>query len=362
MKHILKAAIVILCFCIVWACSDSDNPYENGQSITIQSMDIFFTPAASSGKIIVSSPNEVMAKSSAPWCKVQNINGGSITLEADANTSLEGRTAVISIYSANDSVSVTAQQEGLVFTIIASNIITDDDAGSRTFDLQHNFDGGVNLYSSADWLRWAIEGNHFIINYDANNSGHKRSAYVYYTVAGFKDSILVQQVDFNKDFAGKYKIRSSNSAVDGMIFSLYEDRLVFDDYNQTIEGKFDTDKGTFTTSYGQKTGTPEKFISLEPHLPSSYSQYNINLEALTERSNSGWHYPNMEDHTFGPNTGTLVITFSYDEVTGKHIGTLSGKYNGWDINGLQFGVFEEVNTPFLYHGKALQFPNAHFEK
>lgn len=364
MNKTINALLLFLCLALTWACgdSDNDNPYATVHSISVENMDIFFSPSAATGTINVSAPEAVQAKSSASWCKVQGVAGNTITLQADANNSLEGRTAIISIYTPNDSISVTAQQDGLVFTIVASDIMANDDAGSQTFDLQHNVDNGVDVTSSADWLRWAIDGDNFIVSYDANNSGHKRTAYIYYTVAGFKDSIMVQQVEFAKDFGGTYKIRSSNAAVDGMNFTLSEDKLVFDDYDQTIAGTFDLSAGTFTARYGQKTGTPAKFISQSPHLSSSFSSYNINLEVLTGTTNSGWHWPNSSDHTFGANTGTLIITFDYDEASGKHIGTLSGKYNGKNIDGLRFGVFDNTQSPFLYHGTALNFPNAHFEK
>lgn len=364
MKKTIYALLAVVCLLAAAACGDdNDNPYALHNDITVKQMDIFFSPAPSTGTIVVDAPGAVQAKSAADWCKVESVSGNTITLSADENNTLEGRSSLITIYTDDDSTTVTAQQEGLVFAIDATDIASDDNEGSRSFTLHHNFD--VDVTSTADWLKWSISGDRFNVHFDANNTGHVRKAYIKYNVAGTDYTITVRQMDFEKDIAGQYKIYCSNDqTLNGMTFTINRTSMTFDDYDQTWTGSYDESTGMFTASCGQKSGTPAKFISQRPKLPQSYSSFDVYVMWMSGSRSTGYYTPNQYVHYFGVNSGFYMnISFDYDEEKGVTIGSLSGKWGRLDINGLNFGIFHNTsNGVEPVSPNIMSFQNAHFEK
>ncbi len=363
MKKTLYVLISLVYMLAFASCSDdNDNPYALRDNVKIKKMDIFFSPAPSTGEIVVDAPQAIKAKSSATWCRVDGIDGNTVKLSADENNTLEGRSSVITIYSGEDSTTVTAQQEGLVFAIDATDIAGDDSEGSRSFTLHHNFD--VDVTSTADWLTWSISNDRFNVHFDANNTGHVRKGYIKYNVAGTDYTITVRQMDFDKDIAGKYKIYCKDQTLSGLTFTLNKTSMTFDDYEQTWEGTYDEATGMFTANCGQKSGTPAQFISRAPHLPQSYSNFDVYVMWMSGSRNTGYYTPNQYVHYFGVNSGFyLNISFDYDEEKGKTIGSLSGKWGNLNIDGLCFGLFQTTNNGVeARYPVALQFQNAHFEK
>ncbi len=75
--------------------------------------DVIFETQGGAGFIKVESPGTVSAKSNSDWCK-STVSGNTISLIADANTSIVGRTATITIESGGEKIEVTAVQTASV--------------------------------------------------------------------------------------------------------------------------------------------------------------------------------------------------------------------------------------------------------
>lgn len=215
MKKVIYSLLGLLAIFSFAACSDddNDNPYEHTSTIAITSQDITFQAAGGNGTVTVNSTNGISGvKSSESWCTA-TFDGNVVSVKADPNKDFNGRSSLLTIYSGTDSVNVTAQQLGIVFSIQADSLINvNDDAQRKTYAFNSNVD--VKVSSSADWLTASADSDSLVVNAAANESGKIRSAYVYYQVGEMVDSMKVIQgslQDFlNKQFIfGGYNIEAT---------------------------------------------------------------------------------------------------------------------------------------------------------
>lgn len=190
------------------SCSDDDdNPYEHESTISVVSSDVIFGGGASAGSVVVNAPQGVTSATFPVSWATATVTGDTVKVAVEANPDLEGRTALLTIKSGNDSVQVPVTQTGFVFNLSTGTAIQqlNDAAASRSYHLEHSTDVNVSLDSlTSTWLTAAVEGDSLKVSFTANNTGKPRLGYIYYTSGNISDSIRVTQYELNKDILGDY--------------------------------------------------------------------------------------------------------------------------------------------------------------
>lgn len=210
---LLAALFAVLAFYSCKDIDDSANPYTYYATITVDSADVFFPAAPSTGSIIVTAPGGIThVTSSASWCTAA-IDGNAVKLAATQNDNLEERASQITIWSGSDSTKVTVRQMGFILQLETGNadnsVVTGDGAGARSFYMKHNTE--INVSTAVDWVTPSVTGDSLVLTLTENATGNPRETYVYYSSGSLKDSILVTQFEVAKDMLGDYDLTYLNS-------------------------------------------------------------------------------------------------------------------------------------------------------
>lgn len=141
--------------------------------------------------------------SDAEWLK-GSVSEGVLTISADRNTKLQGRTGVITIKVGDLTDEITVNQGPLTFPLIkVTKISQNDDAKTYTYEFPSDVE--VTFTSDVAWLHGSFANETVTVTVDANNEGHIRSGKLSYSLEGAEGSITVEQYEFDKDIAGEYQ-------------------------------------------------------------------------------------------------------------------------------------------------------------
>lgn len=150
----------------------------------------------------------VEISSDAEWLK-GSVSEGVLTISADRNTKLQGRTGVITIKVGDLTDEITVNQGPLTFPLIkVTKISQNDDAKTYTYEFPSDVE--VTFTSDAAWLHGSFANETVTVSVDANNEGHIRSGKLSYSLEGAEGSITVEQYEFDKDIAGEYNLYYTN--------------------------------------------------------------------------------------------------------------------------------------------------------
>lgn len=211
MNKIISFFVLALGMVLAAGCSDDtiDNPYAKTSSIVVDSADVIFQAAPSTGSITVTAPNGITdVKTSSSWCTAE-VSGNVVKINVAQNNSYEGRSSMVTIYSGQDYTEVNVQQLGFILQLESGSAdnsikVNTDDAQSLAFYMKHNTD--VQFSSTADWLKTTVTDDSLKVSLDANTTGVPRAAWLHYSSGNIKDSLLVSQFDIKKDILGDYKL------------------------------------------------------------------------------------------------------------------------------------------------------------
>lgn len=146
--------------------------------------------------------------SDAEWLK-GSVSEGVLTISADRNTKLQGRTGVITIKVGDLTDEITVNQGPLTFPLIkVTKISQNDDAKTYTYEFPSDVE--VTFTSDVAWLHGSFANETVTVTVDANNEGHIRSGNLSYSLEGAAGTIAVSQCDFAKDIAGDYNLYYTN--------------------------------------------------------------------------------------------------------------------------------------------------------
>ncbi len=206
MKKIFSIiSVVALAFSIV-ACSDDDDEgaaYNRASTISVVSSHVLFSAKAETGNVVIKSQGPISLSETSEWCKATVVGDTLVQVAVDNNENINGRSCVLTIKSGVDSTNVTVQQQGFVFQSgVGTTLVSNDLAYKKSFSL--NCNGAPTIFSTNDWLSVTAENDSLVVSMEANDTGHLRQGYIKYTYGELKDSILVTQYDFAKDIAGQY--------------------------------------------------------------------------------------------------------------------------------------------------------------
>ncbi len=178
----------------VTACSDdTENPYASEKTIQIVSADVQFDPQGGTGSVVVAAPNGVTGvECTASWIST-SVVGNAITVSAAANTSVQGRSARLTIRSLTETAYIVVQQLGVDFIFEGlPQIQADRDGDSFTFYTKSNVP--FTITSDVEWIKVSVEGNQAIIKVEKNEQFQSRTGVITCVASGTtKTTTIVQE-------------------------------------------------------------------------------------------------------------------------------------------------------------------------
>ncbi len=185
------------------ACSEeTENPYDGESSVQLLATDVDFRAAASTGTILFKALGEVSATSASEWCTAE-VAGDTVKVSVKQNTTIVGRSTVVTLTCGDDKLNVAVTQQGVVFqpekTMVA---VSSDDAQTLTYGLKSNVD--LTVEYAPEWADVTLENGTMSVVLTANETGHVRQDYIKFRSEEFVDSLQIMQADFDKDIAGTY--------------------------------------------------------------------------------------------------------------------------------------------------------------
>lgn len=186
------------------ACSDDEHvgsEYAHESTVKVKSADVLFSAAAGTGSVEFEAPAAATASVDAHWASAV-VNGNKVDVTVAKNAKLEGRTALLTIRSGEDSTQVTIQQRGMMFKYGGeqTEFIYNDEA--RTLSIPVSNEGADLSIKGLDWAEATITEERIDIKLAENTTGHVRSGYIKYSAGPYTDSIFVYQGE-KKDVINK---------------------------------------------------------------------------------------------------------------------------------------------------------------
>lgn len=206
MKKIFSLVCMVAMTLSFMACSDDDDTgaaYTRTSTISVVKSDVLFSAKAGTGSVTVKANGPLEVIDTCSWCKVAATSDSTVSVSVDLNDDKLGRSSLLTIKSGIDSVNVTVQQEGFVFqTDMGTVAAFGDEATEKSYAMTCN--GDPQITSTEDWLTVTTRNDSLIVSAAENNTGTIRKGYIKFTYGELKDSVLVNQYDFDKDIAGNY--------------------------------------------------------------------------------------------------------------------------------------------------------------
>ena len=346
----MKKIFSILCMLAMTlsfvACSDDNDEgaaYNRPSSISIVKSDVLFSANAGTGYVQVSTGAPLIVEGGNDWCDAKVVSDSTVEVSVNNNEGIDGRSCILTLKSGVDSVNVTVQQQGFIFSLtgVTSALSCGDAATTKRFALKTN--GTPSVVADADWVIASIVEDSLQIGVKANATGHLRQANVKISFGEFTDSIKVSQYDFKKDIAGDY-------------YLAYYD----------ADGKLSAFSAELTTSGNQYTMTlPELGLTLPVNFDEKACQLNIAagsyMGPFSSQGTTLYIYALLGSMTTGNLTWSpalkLYADFSYsdDEGTMAYFDT-TGTYNYLSFfvfsdktlsGDTALGYLENLFSPFL---------------
>ncbi|MDR2385144.1 MAG: BACON domain-containing protein [Tannerella sp.] len=190
--------------------------------LTVKSANVIFSAAAGSGTIVVSeTEGAISAVSDQTWCKVSVANN-TVAVNIDANNSISGRTALITLKADSKENHVPVTQAGAVLTLATTTVDVDGKEGQAKISFEADIT--VSSITSPDnWITGFVEGQELTLQFQANPSYsesrtgqvslHLANGTMYdriMTVTQNKNYFTYEELEY-KHFLGEYTMSYSTS-------------------------------------------------------------------------------------------------------------------------------------------------------
>lgn len=217
MKQIYSIFMWVTCLACLVACEKDStvNPYAtDATTISIAKSDVLFGPEASTGTIEIQSSTDITdVKTSANWLTT-SVNGKVVTVYAQANDRVEGRSARVTINTQQGSTYVVVQQHGQDFILSANSEIAMDEFGKEfSFFTKSNIP--CSFESTVDWITFVQKGNQLIVTVEPNSQFVDREGTIKYEAGSNSGVITFKQAAKIKPIEkaiGNYKLVYQSSS------------------------------------------------------------------------------------------------------------------------------------------------------
>lgn len=156
--------------------------------LSVSTENVSFSYTGGSRTITVSTDGEWQISTGTAGWGHTSINGNTITLRIDENTSSSSRTDYFVIKSGSKEKRINISQDGKPVTrlsVSTENVSFGKDGGRRTITVSTNGEWRIGV-GTASWAHTSISGNTITLRVDENDSGDERTDY-FTVVAGDKD-------------------------------------------------------------------------------------------------------------------------------------------------------------------------------
>ena len=204
MKKIISLVALLAGIVSVTSCSSDDASYVPTPKLEIKSAQVLFDAEGGDGSIVLNTTGTVTATTDASWLSLA-VQGNTVTVTANPNITLNGRSAVINLASGDTQAQVTATQKGSVYGLYSDLDLKFDDA-ARSLSISIDHPSTVQLKPLADWITATFDDatNEITVQITQNNSGWRRSGKLVVETAGLRDTLKITQFDFLNDIQGTY--------------------------------------------------------------------------------------------------------------------------------------------------------------
>ncbi|WP_303011867.1 BACON domain-containing protein [uncultured Bacteroides sp.] len=190
MKKIIDIFLLLFCICIA-SCED-DSKDNAGPKLSITGREADITAAGGNVVINLSVEGEEV-ESDQPWCTAA-ISGKVVTLTLEANTSIEGRTAIITVKGGEDEIVFpVTQPSNKVPVPEVKELLLDADATTRTVAVDHFAPFQVRIDDDVTWLDAEVVGSSVVFTTRNNYTDNALSTTVKLVSGKLESSILVVQ-------------------------------------------------------------------------------------------------------------------------------------------------------------------------
>ena len=175
----------------------------SGEGIAIVSNDLLFPAQGSTATVRVQAAGNIAATVSDNWCTA-TVSGNLVSVTAQPNDALSGRTAMLTITAGKASRQLPIQQQGMVLDLplLDNGHHSPVDGDVFTVSIAHNVP--LQLRASHEWIHPVSVDNGIRVTVDSNAGGHIRRGKVYVKCGEYADSLHIAQFDMQDDVVGSY--------------------------------------------------------------------------------------------------------------------------------------------------------------
>lgn len=211
MKKIFSFILLLAGVTMVTSCGEDDATYTPVEPLEIVSNNTLFETAGGTGTITVKATGALTANTPAQWLTVA-VSGNTVTVTAQENPSISGRSAQITLSAGGKTTNVTATQKGLAYGVKEGlEYEVDDMENVLELTFSNSLPGTVN--SLVDWITPTLEGTKLTLTVAENVDKKSRIGEVVVKCSDYSDTIRVMQT--------------------AMVFSVNKDELMCDDNKAT---------------------------------------------------------------------------------------------------------------------------------
>lgn len=186
MKKFINIFMLLLCVCIV-SCDDSN---DNDAGLEIVKRDATATAAGGDLTVTLSAEGD-KAVSDQTWCTV-SLSGAVVKATLEANTTLEGRTALITVIKGANSLSFPITQPGnLIPAAEDNNIAFDAHGGTQRIHVSNSLPFTATPANS--WLSAQVDGNTLVLTAQTNYTNNNLTTKVKLVSGSLESEITVTQ-------------------------------------------------------------------------------------------------------------------------------------------------------------------------
>lgn len=213
MKKILTFIVLLAGVMAITSCSNDDATYTPTPVLEVASADLSFEATGGTGTVVVNNPaGTLTATTESSWLGI-SVNGNTLTITAEPNSVLEGRSATILLKAGNTENTITATQKGCEYGLSSLEVTLADVANSSAnVGIVHTED--VSVSTETSWLQATFDAanNTIVITAtESNDEDAERVGSVIVSSGTIKETITVTQSGLLL-VLGKEEITAANAA------------------------------------------------------------------------------------------------------------------------------------------------------
>ena len=298
MKRIYSIIALIAAVAMFTACGSDDASYKATPTLDIASADVLFEAEGGDGYITANTTSELTATTESNWVTL-TVTGNVVTVTADPNITLDGRSAVIKLSAGGTETTITATQKASIYGVPSLEYEIGDYEASLEIPVVHTLP--VTVESNAEWITAVFneETNEIEIVAENNDEADPREGTITISMGDYSDEITITQKGFLLEVAeDRFNItdgseKTANIDVEHsrtVEVSCEEDWITatFDETNNQLVIKAAANSGEPRYGYVVVTSGPVTKKVLVVQYDLSKDIYGIYY--LYYQTSSGWRY------------------------------------------------------------------------